>query len=65
LTLASLTNFGLTPKLDTRLERLARAKHSSLLQKSANYGHKNLIVLALDNKRGNVMIRKCKKVSDT
>ncbi len=33
-------------KHQTRLERLARDKHSSLLQKSVNYGQKSLITLA-------------------
>jgi len=32
--------YGLTHKRWTRLERLARDKHSSLLQKYVNYGHK-------------------------
>ncbi len=31
---------GLTDKHYTRLERLAKDKHSSLLRKSVNYGHK-------------------------
>jgi hypothetical protein len=31
---------GLTHKYLTRLEKLARDKHSSLLQKSVNYDHK-------------------------
>ncbi len=31
---------GLTHKYKTRLERLARDKHSSLLRKSVNYGSK-------------------------
>jgi hypothetical protein len=33
---------GLTYKHHTRLERLARDKHSSLLQKFVNYGHKKV-----------------------
>ncbi len=37
---------GLTRKHYTRLERLAKDKHSSLLQKSVNYGQKSIITLA-------------------
>ena len=37
---------GLTHKHQTRLERLARDKHSSLLQKSVNYGSNFFIVQA-------------------
>jgi hypothetical protein len=35
-------NCGLTNKHSNRLEKLARDKHSSLLQKSVNYGCKKL-----------------------
>jgi hypothetical protein len=37
---------GLTHKHKTRLERLGRDKHYSLLQKSVNYGQKSFITLA-------------------
>jgi hypothetical protein len=37
---------GLTRKHETRLERLARDKHLSLLRKSVNYGRKSFIVQA-------------------
>jgi hypothetical protein len=37
---------GLTNKHKTRLERLARDKHSSLLQKLVKYGQKSFIKLA-------------------
>jgi hypothetical protein len=36
----SLVGSGLTRKHLTRLKKLARYKHSSLLRKSVNYGHK-------------------------
>jgi hypothetical protein len=39
---------GLTHKHWARLERLAKDKHSSLLQKSINYGRKFFIVQASD-----------------
>jgi hypothetical protein len=35
-----LSGFGLSCKHETRLERLARDKHSNLLEAFANYGHK-------------------------
>jgi hypothetical protein len=38
----------LTHKHYTRLEKLAREKHSSFLQKSVNYGQKSFINLAPD-----------------
>ena len=37
---------GLTHKHQTRLERLAKDKHSGLLQKSVNYSRKSFIVQA-------------------
>jgi hypothetical protein len=56
LSLASLSHLVLMSVGETRslpqsgapkaLERLAREKHSSLLQKSVNYGHKKFIVQA-------------------
>jgi len=36
---------GLTNQHLTRLEKLARGKHSSLLQKFVKYGRKNFITL--------------------
>jgi hypothetical protein len=39
--------FGLKYIDYTRLERLARDKHSSLIQKSVNYYRKNLITLGV------------------
>ncbi len=48
---------GLTHKKCTRLERLAREKHSSLLQKSVNYGCKSFIAQA----SGGDLIRKFRR----
>ncbi len=39
---------GLTHKHQTKLERLASDKHSSLLRKSVNYGRKKFYGLAPD-----------------
>jgi hypothetical protein len=46
--LHSRVGSGLTRKNETRLKRLARDKHSSLLRKSVNYGQKGFITLAAD-----------------
>ncbi len=43
---------GLTRKHQTRLQKLARDKHSNLLQKSVNYRQKSFITLAPGGQNG-------------
>ncbi len=49
---------GLTRKHLTRLERLARDKHSSLLQKSKKYGHNKFNRIGLRAKLKEQFVRK-------